>query len=53
MRVTAFVKATEDSEVGRFHEPWRSAMMAALGRFNDDLRAAGILIMAEGLTPSA
>jgi hypothetical protein len=28
-------------------------MMAAMGRFNDELRQAGILLMADGLTPSS
>ena len=53
MRVMVFVKATEDSEHGIFPEPARSEMMAAMGSFNDELRAAGILLMAEGLEPSA
>ncbi|MBB5687088.1 YciI family protein [Sphingobium boeckii] len=53
MRVMVFVKATEDSERGLFPEPWTSEMMAAMGRFNDALRDAEILIMADGLKPSA
>jgi hypothetical protein len=53
MRVMVFVKATEDSEAGHFPTPWTDQMMAAMGRFNDDLRAAGILIMAEGLRPTS
>lgn len=53
MRVLVLVKATEDSELGRFPEPWTSEMMAAMGRFNDELRAAGILRNADGLTPSS
>jgi hypothetical protein len=28
-------------------------MMEAMGRFNDDLREAGIFVMADGLTPSS
>jgi hypothetical protein len=53
MRVMVLVKATEDSEKG-FH-PTSEAMkaMAAMGRFNDELRNAGILLMADGLTPSS
>lgn len=50
MRVMVFVKATEDSEKGLIAAP---EAMAAMGRFNDELRAAGIFIMADGLTPSA
>ena len=53
MRVMVFVKATEDSEKGLFPEPWTSEMMAAMGRFNDELRDAGILLMADGLKPSS
>ncbi|MEE3625359.1 YciI family protein [Nitrospirillum sp. BR 11752] len=53
MRVMVLVKATEDSERGLPPKDWMDAMMAAMGRFNDDLREAGILVMAEGLTPSA
>jgi hypothetical protein len=53
MRVMVFVKATEDSEQGFRPTPETRAAMAAMGRFNDELRDAGILVMADGLTPSA
>jgi hypothetical protein len=53
MRVMVFVKATKESETGHFPEPWTTEMMEAMGRFNDDLREAGILRMADGLTPSS
>jgi hypothetical protein len=53
MRVMVLVKATEDSEKGYVPDPWTTAMMEAMGRFNDVLRKAGILIMADGLTPSS
>ena len=53
MRVMVFVKATAESESGNFPEPETSEMMAAMDRFNDELRDAGILVMAEGLTRSA
>jgi len=53
MRVMVLVKATEDSEKGFFPDDWTREMMAAMGRFNDALRDAGILVMADGLTPSA
>lgn len=52
MRVMVFVKATGDSEAGHAPEPWASEMMAAMGRFNDELRAAGVLVMADGLMPT-
>ena len=53
MRVMVLVKATEDSEKGYRRSPETDAMMDAMGRFNDALRDAGILIMADGLTPSS
>jgi hypothetical protein len=53
MRVMVFVKATEDSEKGSFPEPWTSEMMAAMGKFNEELSKAGILRAADGLKPSS
>ena len=53
MRVMVLVKATDASEKGDFPEPWTSEMFAAMGRYNDELRAAGILLVAYGLTPSS
>ena len=53
MRVMVLVKATEDSEKGFHRSPETIAMMAAMGRFNDELRDAGILVTADGLTESA
>lgn len=53
MRVMVFVKATEDSESGNFPEPATSEMMAAMSKYNDELRDAGILLMVEGLERSA
>lgn len=53
MRVMVLVKATPDSETGVFPEPWTSEMMAAMGRYNDALRDAGILVAADGLTPTS
>ena len=53
MRVMVLVKATEDSEKGFVRTPEAMAMMAAMGRFNDELREAGILITADGLKPSS
>lgn len=53
MRVLVLVKATEDSEKGFVRTPATNAMMAAMGRFNDELREAGVLREADGLTPSS
>ncbi|HEX8045763.1 YciI family protein [Rhizobium sp.] len=53
MRVMVLVKATEDSEKGFAPTPETMEMMAAMGRFNDELRNAGILVTADGLKPSS
>ena len=53
MRVMVLVKATEESEKGTATAEWTAAMMKAMGEYNDELRRAGVLVMAEGLTPTA
>ncbi len=53
MRVMVLVKATEDSEKGFLPTPEAMEMMEAMGRFNDELRKAGILREADGLQPSS
>jgi len=53
MHVMVLVKATEDSEQGFVRTPETMKMMEAMGRFNDELRKAGILVMADGLKPSS
>jgi hypothetical protein len=53
MRVMVLVKATEDSEKGFFKTPETLKMMEAMGKFNDELRNAGILQDADGLKPSS
>ena len=53
MRVMVLVKATADSEKGFTPSPWNDEMMQAMGRFNDELEAAGVLVSADGLTPSS
>ena len=53
MRVMVLVKATEDSEKGFVRTPETTEMMEAMGRFNDELRNAGILLAADGLKPSS
>src|ERR1700730_1652696 len=51
MRVMVLVKATEDSEKGDYtgHEE----EFAAMGRYNEELLKAGIMLAGEGLTPSS
>ena len=53
MRVMVFVKATEDSERGFQPTAWTAEMMDAMGKYNEELRDAGILLMADGLKPSS
>jgi hypothetical protein len=50
MRVMVLVKATADSEAGTMPS---TELMEAMGRFNEELAAAGILLAGEGLHPSA
>jgi hypothetical protein len=53
MRVMVLVKATADSEKGMFPTAETKEMMAAMGKFNDELAKAGILVTADGLKPSS
>jgi len=53
MRVMVLVKATADSEKGVMPTQWTRDMLVAMGHFNEELRRAGVLIAAEGLTPSS
>ncbi len=53
MRVMVFVKATEDSEMESSTVAWRTEIMETMGRFNDELRHAGILLLADGLKPTS
>jgi hypothetical protein len=50
MKVMVLVKATKDSEQGVMPS---QALLAEMGKFNEDLVKAGILLAAEGLRPSA
>jgi hypothetical protein len=53
MRVMVLVKATDDSEKGFLPTPEATEAMEAMGRFNDELRNAGIMLVADGLKPSS
>lgn len=53
MRVMVLVKATVASELDAMPVDWAAEMMDAMGRFNDELRAAGVFVMADGLAPSS
>jgi hypothetical protein len=50
MRVMAIVKATKDSEAGVMPS---EALLAAMGKFNEELVRAGIMLAGEGLHPSS
>ena len=50
MRVMVLVKATEDSERGILPS---TEMFAAMGRYNEELKKAGIMRAADGLKPSS
>jgi hypothetical protein len=50
MRVMAIVKASEDSEAGKMP---KEEMLAAMGKFNEELAEAGVMLGGEGLHPSS
>ncbi len=50
MRIMVFVKATAASEAG---EMPAVEMFEAMGRYNEELVAAGIMQTADGLKPSS
>lgn len=53
MRVMVLVKATEDSEQGFNPTPETMAMMEAMGKFNEELINAGIMLAGDGLKPTS
>jgi hypothetical protein len=50
MRVVVFVKATEDSEQGALPTP---ELIEAMGKYNEELINAGIMVGGDGLKPSS
>jgi hypothetical protein len=50
MRFMVMVKATQDSEAGTMP---REEMLAAMGRYNEQLAKAGVMLAGEGLHPSS
>ena len=50
MRVMVLVKATKDSEAGIMPS---TELFAAMGKYNEELANAGILLAGEGLQPSS
>jgi hypothetical protein len=50
MRVMVMVKATRESEAGEMPS---TELIAAMGRFNEELVQAGVMLAGEGLHPSS
>lgn len=50
MRVMVIVKASKESEAGILPDP---KLFAAMGKFNEELVKAGVMLAAEGLRPSS
>jgi hypothetical protein len=50
MRFMVMVKATQDSEAGAIPS---EEMLAAMGRYNEELAQAGVMLAGEGLQPSS
>jgi hypothetical protein len=50
MRVMVFVKATADSEAGLMPT---TELLEAMGKFNEDLVNAGVMLAGDGLKPSS
>ena len=50
MKVIVFVKATKNSEAGTMPS---EAMLSEMGKFNEELVKAGVMLAGEGLHPSA
>jgi hypothetical protein len=50
MRVMVMVKATEDSEAGRMPT---TDLLEAMGKYNEELVKAGIMLSGDGLKPSS
>ena len=50
MRVMVLVKATKDSEAGVMPS---TELLEAMGKYNEELVAAGIMLTGEGLKPSS
>jgi hypothetical protein len=50
MRFMIIVKATRDSEAGKMPD---KKLLAAMGKFNQELVEAGVMLAGEGLHPSA
>ena len=52
MRFMAIVKATRESEAGKF-PPNMEKLLEDMGKFNEEMARAGVLLAGEGLHPSS
>lgn len=50
MRVMAIVKASQDSEAGKMPS---EELLSAMGKFNEELTEAGLMLSGDGLHPSS
>src|ERR1041384_4982458 len=50
MRVMVIIKGTRNSEAGRMPSP---ELLAAMGRFNEEIMSSGTMLSGEGLRPSS
>ncbi len=53
MRVMVLVKATKDSEAGMKPSAETADMFEAMGKFNEELVNAGVMLAGDGLKPSS
>ena len=53
MRFMVLVKATKDSEAGTMPQEQMQQMLTEMGRYNEELIKAGVLLAGEGLHPSS
>jgi hypothetical protein len=53
MRVMVLVKATKDSEKGLVMDAATRKMFEEMGKFNEELQKAGIMLSGDGLKPSS
>jgi len=53
MRVMVLVKVSVGGDKAFVRTPETTEMLEAMGRYNDELQAAGVLLAADGLKPSS
>jgi hypothetical protein len=53
MRVMVIIKANKDSEAGILQSKKAKETFAAMGKFNEELVKAGVMLAGEGLQPSS